>query len=34
MANYFERRRMDIDAVMRRDPAARSRWEVVLCYPG
>ena len=34
MAGYFERRRMDIDAVMRRDPAARSRLEVVLCYPG
>ena len=32
--SYFARRRMDIDAVLRRDPAARSAWEVVLCYPG
>ena len=24
----------DIDAFMARDPAARSRWEVLLCYPG
>jgi serine O-acetyltransferase len=24
----------DIDAAMRRDPAARSKWEVVLAYPG
>ena len=32
--SYFSRRRMDIDAVLRRDPAARSAWEVVLCYPG
>ena len=24
----------DIDSFMARDPAARSRWEVVLCYPG
>ncbi len=32
--SYFERRRRDIDAVMRRDPAARSRLEVALCYPG
>lgn len=23
----------DIDAVLSRDPAARSRWEVILCYP-
>jgi serine O-acetyltransferase len=26
--------REDIDAIMARDPAARSRLEVVLCYPG
>lgn len=26
--------REDIRTVMARDPAARSRWEVVLCYPG
>ncbi|MEZ5931367.1 MAG: serine O-acetyltransferase [Alphaproteobacteria bacterium] len=24
----------DIDAVVERDPAARSAWEVLLCYPG
>jgi serine O-acetyltransferase len=30
----FERLREDIDAIMARDPAARSRTEVVLCYPG
>ena len=28
------RLREDIDAIMERDPAARSRVEVVLCYPG
>lgn len=32
--SYFMRRRMDIEAVLKRDPAARSAWEVVLCYPG
>src|SRR6202043_1426776 len=26
--------REEIDATMKRDPAARSRLEVVLCYPG
>jgi serine O-acetyltransferase len=26
--------REEIDATIARDPAARSRWEVVLCYPG
>ncbi len=26
--------REEIDATKARDPAARSRWEVVLCYPG
>jgi serine O-acetyltransferase len=30
----FERLREDIDAIMARDPAARSRTEVLLCYPG
>lgn len=30
----FKRLREDIDAFMARDPAARSRLEVVLCYPG
>lgn len=31
---FFKRLRDDIDAYMERDPAARSRIEVVLCYPG
>ncbi len=31
---FFKRLRSDIDAIMERDPAARSRTEVVLCYPG
>ena len=30
----FERIREDIASVMERDPAARSRLEVLLCYPG
>ncbi|HLS69280.1 MAG TPA: serine O-acetyltransferase [Kiloniellales bacterium] len=30
----FKTIRAEIDAVMARDPAARSRLEVVLCYPG
>ncbi len=30
----FESLREEIDAVMARDPAARSRIEVVVCYPG
>jgi serine O-acetyltransferase len=30
----FKRLREDIDAFMARDPAARSRIEIVLCYPG
>lgn len=30
----LERIREDIDSVMERDPAARSRLEVLLCYPG
>jgi len=30
----FERVRADIQAAMDRDPAARSRLEVLLCYPG
>ena len=24
----------DIDSILKRDPAARSRWEVATCYPG
>ena len=30
----FEAIRQDIDAAMERDPAARSRLEILLCYPG
>src|SRR5690242_1239016 len=30
----FKRLAEDIDAILARDPAARSRTEVVLCYPG
>jgi len=30
----FNRMRRDIKAVFERDPAAKSVWEVVLCYPG
>jgi serine O-acetyltransferase len=30
----FERIQEDIAVVFERDPAARSRWEVVTCYPG
>ena len=30
----FKRIIEDIDAFMARDPAARSRWEVLFCYPG
>src|SRR5215813_8733823 len=30
----FDRLRDDIRTVMQRDPAARSPWEVILCYPG
>ena len=29
----FDRIRADVDAVLERDPAAKSRWEVLLCYP-
>lgn len=29
----FDNLRADITAVMERDPAAKSRWEVLLCYP-
>ncbi len=31
---FLERLKEDIGAIMERDPAARSRTEVVLCYPG
>ena len=30
----FEDIKGDIEAVVERDPAARSRLEVLLCYPG
>jgi serine O-acetyltransferase len=30
----WERIREDVDAILERDPAARSRLEVFLCYPG
>ena len=30
----FERLREDIACIRERDPAARSRWEVLTCYPG
>jgi serine O-acetyltransferase len=30
----FDRLREDIGVVFERDPAARSRWEVLTCYPG
>ncbi len=30
----IQRMREDIDAILERDPAARTRLEVVLCYPG
>ncbi len=30
----FTRLREDIDCILQRDPAARSGWEVLTCYPG
>ena len=30
----FERLQSDIACILERDPAARSRWEVLTCYPG
>src|SRR3954467_8732795 len=30
----FERLREDIACILERDPAARSAWEVLTCYPG
>lgn len=30
----FQQLRRDIDSILERDPAARSRWEVLTCYPG
>jgi len=31
---FFKRLMDDVDSIMARDPAARSRAEVILCYPG
>jgi serine O-acetyltransferase len=31
---FFKRLMEDVDSIMARDPAARSRAEVLLCYPG
>lgn len=31
---FWQRLREDIDSVFERDPAARSRWEIALTYPG
>jgi serine O-acetyltransferase len=30
----FKKLRADIDCILERDPAARSAWEVLTCYPG
>jgi serine O-acetyltransferase len=30
----FDKLRSDIECILDRDPAARSRWEVLTCYPG
>ncbi|HEU0204248.1 MAG TPA: serine O-acetyltransferase [Burkholderiaceae bacterium] len=30
----FARLREDLECILERDPAARSRWEVMTCYPG
>lgn len=30
----FTRLRSDIQCILERDPAARSSWEVLTCYPG
>ncbi|HWP10899.1 MAG TPA: serine O-acetyltransferase EpsC, partial [Ramlibacter sp.] len=30
----FTRLRSDIQCILDRDPAARSKWEVITCYPG
>lgn len=32
--NWFHRLKRDIHAIFERDPAARSIWEVLTCYPG
>ena len=30
----FKQLRDDIACILERDPAARTRWEVLTCYPG
>ncbi|MEO7336049.1 MAG: serine O-acetyltransferase, partial [Caldimonas sp.] len=30
----FQRLREDVACILERDPAARSAWEVLTCYPG
>ena len=30
----FRKLRAELDCILERDPAARSRWEVLTCYPG
>ena len=30
----FRRMRSDVQCILDRDPAARTRWEVITCYPG
>jgi len=30
----FRKLRADLDCILERDPAARSRWDVLTCYPG
>lgn len=30
----FQRIKADLDCILERDPAARTRWEVLTCYPG
>ena len=30
----FSRMRSDVQCILDRDPAARTRWEVITCYPG
>jgi len=34
VTTMFQRLREDIACILERDPAARSRWEVLTCYPG
>ena len=34
MAAMFRELLNDLDCILERDPAARSRWEVLTCYPG